>query len=226
MNIFQRIYIHIPEIGKLIRSFYFCFRYLPFKQAIKMPIFLAVPVKVIKLQKGAITFNGPVQSRQVEFVGGIEGIPAWHASIFIEPGSKVVFNGKAFLSGGSLLRVDSGGILEIGNDFVINKNTIIRCSEKISFKDDVMIGWNNEINDNDGHPIYINGEKTQGTAPIEIGPHVWITTYVKISKGVEIPEGCIVAKGAVVTKKHKTAYTLIGGIPAKDIKTGVDWSRN
>lgn len=89
-----------------------------------------------------------------------------------------------------------------------------------------MIGWNNEINDNDGHPIYINGEKTQGTAPIEIGPHVWITTYVKISKGVEIPEGCIVAKGAVVTKKHKTAYTLIGGIPAKDIKTGVDWSRN
>ena len=44
MNLFKRIYIHIPEIGKLIRSFIFCFRYLPFKQALKMPIFLAVPV--------------------------------------------------------------------------------------------------------------------------------------------------------------------------------------
>lgn len=226
MNIFKRIYIHIPEIGKLFRSFYFCFRYLPFRQAIKMPVFLAVPVKVIKLHRGGITFNGSVHSRQIEFVEGIEGIPSLHASIFIEPGSKVVFYGKAFLSGGSLLRVDNGGTLEIGNDFVINKNTIIRCSEKISFKDDVMIGWNNEINDNDGHPIYIDGDKIKSTAPIEIGPHVWITTYVKISKGVEIPEGCIVAKGAVVTRKHRTANTLIGGVPAKDIKTGVDWSRN
>ena len=226
MNLFKRIYIHIPEIGKLIRSFIFCFRYLPFKQALKMPIFLAVPVKVCQLHRGGIIFKGAVQSRQIEFVEGIEGFPAGKTNIYIEKGSKLIFKGKAFISRGSTLRIDNGGILEIGKDFVINKNTILRCSERITFLDDVMIGWNNEINDNDGHPIYINGEKTQGTAPIEIGPHVWITTYVKISKGVEIPEGCIVAKGAVVTKKHKTAYTLIGGIPAKDIKTGVDWSRN
>lgn len=226
MNLFKRIYIHIPEISKLVRSFYFCFRYLPFNQAIKMPIFLAVPIKVAKLYKGGIVFNGSVQSRQIEFVEGIEGIPALRTNIFIEKGSKVIFHGKAFLSSGSLLRVDSGGILEIGKDFVINKNTIIRCSEKITLKDDVMIGWNNEINDNDGHPIYIEGEKIKSTSPIKIGPHVWITTYVKISKGVEISEGCIVAKGAVVTKKHNTPNSLIGGIPAKDIRTGVDWSRH
>jgi acetyltransferase-like isoleucine patch superfamily enzyme len=226
MNIFRRIYIHIPEIGKLIRSFYFCFRYLPFNQAIKMPIFLAVPVKVCQLHRGGIMFNGPIQSRQIEFVEGIEGFPADKTNVYIEKGSKIIFYGKAFISRGSTLRIDEGGILKIGKDFVINKNTIIRCSDRITFHDDVMIGWNNEINDNDGHPIYIEGERIKSTSPIKIGPHVWITTYVKISKGVEISEGCIVAKGAVVTKKHNTPNSLIGGIPAKDIRTGVDWSRH
>lgn len=171
-------------------------------------------------------FNGPIQSRQIEFVEGIEGFPADKTNVYIEKGSKIIFYGKAFISRGSTLRIDEGGILKIGKDFVINKNTIIRCSDRITFHDDVMIGWNNEINDNDGHPIYIEGERIKSTSPIKIGPHVWITTYVKISKGVEISEGCIVAKGAVVTKKHNTPNSLIGGIPAKDIRTGVDWSRH
>lgn len=226
MNIFRRIYIHIPEIGKLIRSFYFCFRYLPFNQAIKMPIFLAVPVKVCQLHRGGIMFNGPIQSRQIEFVEGIEGFPADKTNVYIEKGSKIIFYGKAFISRGSTLRIDEGGILKIGKDFVINKNTIIRCSDRITFHDDVMIGWNNEINDNDGHPIYINGEKIKSTSPITVGPHVWITSYVKVSKGAVIPEGCIVAKGAIVVKEHTSAHSLIGGVPAKDIKSGIDWSRN
>lgn len=226
MNIFKRIYIHIPETHKLIRSFYFCFRYLPFKQALKMPIFLNVPVKVCKLWKGGIVFNGRIESRQVEFVEGIDGISAIDSNIYIEEGSKVVFNGKAYISKGGTLRVDSGGILEIGKDFVMNKNTVIRCSDRITLLDDVMIGWNNEINDNDGHPIYVNGDKINSTSPIMIGPHVWITTHVRISKGVTIPKGCIVAKGAVVVKKHDSINTLIGGIPAKDIKTEISWSRS
>ena len=226
MNIFKRIYIHIPETHKLIRSFYFCFRYLPFKQALKMPIFLDVPVKVCKLRKGGIVFNGRIESRQVEFVEGISGISALNANIYIEEGSKVVFDGKAYISKGGTLRVDNGGILEIGKNFVMNKNTVIRCSNRITLLEDVMIGWNNEINDNDGHPVYIDGERTKETEKIKIGPHVWITSHVLIGKGVVIPEGCIVAKGAVVTKKHQTTKTLIGGVPAKDIRNGIDWSRS
>lgn len=224
MNLFKRIYIHIPETFKLIRSFYFCFRYLPLKQALKLPIFLHTPVKVCKLQKGNILFQGKVSSRQVEFVEGIAGFPALPANIYIEPDSSLIFSGKTLISKGCTLRIDSGGTLKIGKDFVANKNTAIRCSDNISFLDDVMIGWNNEINDNDGHPIYIDGEKIQQTSGISIGPHVWITSHVRINKGVVIPEGCIVAKGAIVTKAHTTPNTLIGGVPAKDIKQGVDWS--
>lgn len=191
-----------------------------------MPIFLDVPVKVCKLNRGCIQFKGKIESRQVEFVEGITGFSAPNANIYIEEGTNVVFAGKAFISRGCTLRVDNRGILEIGKGFVINKNTVIRCSDRVTFLDDVMIGWNNEINDNDGHPVYVDGHKIKNTGSIVIGPHVWITSHVRVSKGVTIPEGCIVAKGAVVTRKHVSKYTLIGGVPAKEIKNGVDWSRN
>jgi len=87
-----------------------------------------------------------------------------------------------------------------------------------------LFGWNNEINDNDGHQTYVDSKKTCEVMPILIGPHVWVTSHVLISKNVTIPEGCVVAKGAVVTKKHGQPNTLIGGIPAKDIKQGITWS--
>ena len=43
--------------------------------------------------------------------------------------------------------------------------------------------------------------------------------------GVNIGDGAIVTSGAVVTKKHAVPHALIGGIPAKDIRTGVDWKK-
>ncbi|MCM1451598.1 MAG: hypothetical protein NC102_05030 [Clostridium sp.] len=225
MNIIRRILIHIPEIHKIIRSLIFCIKYLPFKDAILMPIFLDVPIDVIKLKKGCILFNGGIAHRQVEFVEGINGIHSTPTSIYIEENSKIIFYGKAFISDGCTLRVDEGGVLEIGNNFVTNKNTLIRCSRNIKFLDDVMIGWCNEINDNDGHPIYIEGKRIESKAPIEMGPHVWITSYVRISKGVTIPYGCIIAKGAIVAKKHEIPNSLIGGVPAKEIRQGIDWGR-
>lgn len=226
MNILKRVYIHIIGLNKIIRSLLFCLKYLPFSEAIKIPVFLEVPIDVVKLKKGNIVLRGAISTRQILFVEGINLFSSPLTRLYVEEDSRIVFEGRAFISKGCSLRVDSGGILEIGNGFIANKNCIIRCSDRVLLHDDVMMGWNNEINDNDGHPIYIDDIKIKSTSPISIGPHVWITSYVKVSKGVHIPSGCIVAKGAVVTKKHENPNSLIGGVPAKDIKSGINWSIN
>lgn len=223
MNIFSRVILYIIEARKRIRSYYFCFKYLPVEQAIKLPIFLHVPVKICRLKKGNIIFKGGIESRQINFVEGITGFPAPSTMIYIEDSGTLIFSGKVYISNGCTLRIDEGGVLEFGNDFRMNKNSVIRCADNIVFKDDIMVGWNSELNDSDGHSIFIEGHKINTTAPIIIGNHAWITSHVKISKGVEIADGCIVAKGAVVTKKHIFPNTLIGGIPAKDIKHGIEW---
>lgn len=73
---------------------------------------------------------------------------------------------------------------------------------------------------NTSHLGYTFGEKTYFKEYYEttIGNDVWIGTNVIIKGGVKIGDGSIIASGAVVTK-DVSDYSIVGGVPAKFIKT-------
>ena len=56
---------------------------------------------------------------------------------------------------------------------------------------------------------------------VKIGNDVWIGARAMIMDGVTIEDGAIVAAGAVVTK-DVSAYSIVGGVPAKVIKKRFD----
>jgi acetyltransferase-like isoleucine patch superfamily enzyme len=64
-------------------------------------------------------------------------------------------------------------------------------------------------------PIRLQGTNRKG---IKIGKNCWIGSKVTILDGVEIGDNCVIAAGAVITKSMP-ANSIIGGVPAKVIKS-------
>jgi len=115
--------------------------------------------------------------------------------------------------------VNDGATLTLGSGY-INAGLNLSCFESITIGDDVAIAEDVTVRDADNHRI---DAARPDRAPIVIGDHVWIGTGATILKGVTIGDGAVVAAGAVVTR-DVPARTLVGGVPARVIRTDVDWT--
>lgn len=106
------------------------------------------------------------------------------------------------------------GKMKIEDHVFLNQNVSITCMDEISIGSGSIIANNVVMVDHD-HDMK-NGGFVK--APINIGEKVWIGANAVILKGVTIGNGAIVAAGSIVVK-DVLPYTLVGGCPAKQIKT-------
>ncbi len=60
---------------------------------------------------------------------------------------------------------------------------------------------------------------------ILIGNHVWIAVHAVILKGTIIKENSVIALKSLVSAKFTDSGIVIGGVPAKVIKKGINWER-
>jgi maltose O-acetyltransferase len=123
-----------------------------------------------------------------------------------------VWIGKAF-------NCDNGRNIHIGRNFTGNYNLTILDIREVRIGDNVMIGPNTLIT-TVNHPMTPMGRRVHiGIAkPVFIGDDVWIGGNVTILPGVHIGSNVVVAAGAVVTRDVPD-NTLVGGVPAKKIRT-------
>ncbi len=115
--------------------------------------------------------------------------------------------------------------LIIGNNVSIGEYSHITCANSIKIGNGVLTGRFVLITDN-AHgtsnfidlnipplkrPVYSKGA-------VEIGDNVWIGDKVTILPGVKIGISSIIAANAVITK-NIPPYSVVGGCPAKIVKT-------
>lgn len=138
--------------------------------------------------------------------------------------------------GARITNKDNDYFLLDGNNcsIIIDENTSIQ-SAHINAQENgssIYIGKNCMISDgvtirtSDSHPIYDdNGIRINPPSSVVIEDNVWIAQKCTIMKGVHVGKGSIVGLGSVVTKDIPN-NTLSVGVPAKNIKTGISWSRS
>ena len=126
-------------------------------------------------------------------------------------------------------RAENVGI-SISEDFSIESGKFDFHGEpncNIRIGKDCQFGCNISIDTADGHTIYDNETRNVINTPkdINISNHVWLCENVSVLKGSFIANDVIVAKNALVSGKMLEPNAVIAGLPAKIVKSNVNWSR-
>jgi len=113
--------------------------------------------------------------------------------------------------------------LSIGNNSFVGKGTFIQASGNVIIGENVLIGphckiWSSNHNFSSiDKPINSQGHTFK---KVIIEDDVWVGTGAIILSGSYLKKGTIIAAGSVVTK-HFPEYSIIGGNPAKFIRSRI-----
>ncbi len=112
---------------------------------------------------------------------------------------------------------DCGLNITIGRRTFINMGCSFQDWGGITIGDDCLIGHNCTIC-TVNHSMEPARRGDMVCKPVKIGNRVWIGANSTILPGVTIGDGAIIAAGAVVNR-DVAPNTIVGGVPAKTIKT-------
>jgi acetyltransferase-like isoleucine patch superfamily enzyme len=114
-------------------------------------------------------------------------------------------------------QVNYGKNTRIGKNVFINFDCTFLDLGGITIEDGVLIAPKVSLL-SEGHPISPSERQSLVPGHIYIKRNAWIGAGATILPGVTIGENAVVASGAVVSK-DVPANTIVGGVPAKTIKT-------
>ena len=144
-----------------------------------------------------------------------------HTKIYL--GNDVAFTGKAGIYSG---RFTDNPVLIVKDRSMIGHSAIISVNKEIVIDEDVIVGNNCVVADNDGHPRAADLRAQNAPLPerdirpVHICRHAWIGRGAQIMKGVTIGEGAIISAYSVVVS-NIPPYCLAMGNPAEVMMRGV-----
>lgn len=215
----KRLFVH-----NWFKILYYNFKYLPFCQAIHLPI--DVSWKTTIKNEGNIAISGPIRRGMVS-IGFHSSDLFGIKTTIIDNRGLLHFKGSHIRIGsGSSLKITTTGKIVIEENVCLGANNILLSEESISFGKGATFSWNCQIMDTDTHSLIdiVNSNSNQRKTSVVIGTDTWIGNHVIINKGCVLPHGTIVASMSLCNKNYAkliSPYSLIGGVPAKLLKENV-----
>lgn len=143
-------------------------------------------------------------------------------------GNVVEIEGNCRITASVIMKLVDHNSLVIGAGTTIGGCNFI-CGEgtAISVGRDCMLAWNLEVRTTDSHAIVDveTDQRINPAADIVIEDHVWIGAHATILKGAHIGRDSVVSIRSVVTDKFIESGLVIGGAPARKLRSGINWCR-
>jgi len=195
----------------LCKTVWFNLKYLPFNQAIHLPVFISSKVIVRNCYRGFYHGGGKTGDLCI-------GLYDWnytcHTQSFLNIRGIIKTNGDGihYIGPGATIITGQKAILEIGNNVRISYNVKLIAIKHIKIGDDNMWSHDIMVRDSDGHQILdCNGDIINRNRQVVFGNHVWIGSKATILKGSFVPKGCVIGARAVITKRLAKNDSIYAG---------------
>jgi len=205
----------------LLKTVYVNFAFLPFKQAIRLPIFVYGKVKVYR-HSGKIVIEDRIRQGMIHLGVNTDAFSASKGSALINITGKLIFKGDASFSVDYVLNIY--GECVIGKYGVFGNGVKICCWNKITIGKSCRLAFESQLFDTNFH--YIRNvetgrvDKRDGT--VVLGDYCWIGNRTTIVKGTQLPDFSMVSGNSVVNKNFvecNVKYPFLAGAPAKIISS-------
>ena len=203
----KKIRRYLQELRYIVPTLYFNFHYLPFRQAIRLPIVLYKPHLVMVRMGFRIVSLYPNN-----------GI-TWE-----DKGATIVFRGSCVIGNDSYVSLGTKTKVDFGHGFAARAGFKLASYAGITFNRFTRFGWGCLCMDTNFHPVYNRETKAckPVSGPIVIGEYNWFGTGCKVMHSVTTPERCIFGMGTVVTRGCvKKSYCVMGGSPVRILSENV-----
>lgn len=208
-------------LASIPKSLIFNLYYLPLYQAIRLPIWVSYRLKLRNLG-GAISL-GEYRCGIVRIGFNSLGMITGQGDGMWDVHGDIRFDGKTRIGCHPVIQVY--GKLRVGKNFDTGHQTKLFCRKNIDIGEDVLLSWNVEIMDHDGHDIMETGHGNIVNPPaaVSIGNHCWIGCHATLLKGSRLASDSVVGARSLVSDAFAESHCLIAGNPAKILKRGLTW---
>lgn len=118
--------------------------------------------------------------------------------LILENNATLIITGQVNINRGSIVRVEDGGRLEMGQSS-ISEDLFLDAKSNITIGDGFLCSRRVTIRDNDGHNLISNNNPNISKS-IFIGDNVWVCQEAMILKGVSIGDGSVIGAKTIITK--------------------------
>lgn len=211
MSTIKKLWNNRRILRSIFSTIYFNFHYLPFSQAIKLPILLYKP-KLLKVKGNVKIGEGKIKFGMVRLGFPTVSLYPNTGLVYENHGGTIVFNGLCSIGNNSAISIGTKAIVEFGDRFAASTTLRLTSYNHVSFSDKVRFGWDTLVMDTDFHKLTkLSGGYSHGHAPVIIGSNNWFGNGCRIMKRTSTPDYCVVQGGTILSGPVSApSYSVVG----------------